>query len=65
MAKLKKGKTESLQELMLSTLASTAALTKLLIEKRLITEVELTRKLFEERAMYQRILNSTPSDDSQ
>ena len=65
MAKLQKGKTESLQELMVSTLASTAALTKLLIEKRLITEVELTRKLFEERAVYQRILNSPLSDDSQ
>ena len=65
MAKLQKGKTESLQELMVSTLARTAALTKLLIEKSLITEVELTRKLFEQRAIYQRILNPRPFDDSQ
>lgn len=65
MAKLQKGKTELAQELMVSTLARTAALTKLLIEKGLITEVELTRKLFEQRAIYQRILNPTPFDDFQ
>jgi hypothetical protein len=63
MAKLQKENAESLQELMLSTLAKTAALTKLLIEKGLITEVEFTRKLFEDRAIYQRILNPTPFGD--
>ena len=61
MAELQKGKTASLQELIVSTLARTDALTKLLIEKGLITEVEFTRKLFEGRAIYQRILNPTPS----
>lgn len=60
MAEFQKGQTVSLQELMISTLARTDALTKLLIEKGLITEVEFTRKLFEERAIYQRIFNLTP-----
>ena len=40
MAELKKGKSVSLEELMVSTLAVTDALTKLLIEKRLITDAE-------------------------
>jgi hypothetical protein len=35
-------------------------LTKLLIEKGIITEAELKQKLLEERAVYQRILNPTP-----
>lgn len=44
---------------MVSTLAMTDALTKLLIEKGLITQAEFTQKLLEERAVYQRILNPT------
>jgi len=35
------------------------ALTKLLIEKRIITEAEFKQKLLEERAVYRRILNPT------
>jgi hypothetical protein len=35
------------------------AVTKLLIEKGLITEAEFKQKLLEERAVYQRILHST------
>ena len=53
-------KTVSLEELMVSTLAIADAVTKLLIEKGLITEAEYTKKLLEERAVYQRILNPTP-----
>ena len=60
MAELEKGKPVSLEELMISTLATTDALAKLLIEKGLITEAEFKKKLLEERAIYQRILNPTP-----
>jgi hypothetical protein len=59
MAELEKGKPVSLEELMVSTLAMTDALAKLLIEKGIITDAEFKQKLFEERAGYQRILNPT------
>ena len=57
MAELDKDKTVSLEELMVSTLAMTDALAKLLIEKGVITDAEFKQKLLEERAVYQRILN--------
>jgi uncharacterized membrane protein YfbV (UPF0208 family) len=41
---------------MVSMLAMTDALTKLVVEKRLITHAEFSQKLLEERAVYQRIL---------
>ena len=44
---------------MVTTLAMTDAVTKLLIEKGVITEAEFRQKLLEERAVYQRILNPT------
>ena len=59
MAELEKGKPLSLEELMVSTLAMTDALAKLLIEKGVITDAEFKQKLLEERAVYQRILNPT------
>jgi hypothetical protein len=59
MAEPDKGKPVSLEELMISTLAMTDALTKLLIEKGVITDAEFKQKLLEERAVYQRILNPT------
>jgi mannitol/fructose-specific phosphotransferase system IIA component (Ntr-type) len=63
MAELDKSKPVSLEELMLATLAQTDALTKLLtkllIEKGVITDAEFKQKLLEERAVYQRILNPT------
>ena len=59
MAELDKGKPVSLEELMVSTLAMTDALPKLLIEKGVITDAEFTKKLLEERAVYQHILNPT------
>jgi hypothetical protein len=46
----------SLEELMVSTLATADALTKLLVEGSIITEAEFKQKLLEERAKYQRIL---------
>jgi hypothetical protein len=54
MAELEKGKPVSLEELMVSTLAMTDALAKLLIEKGIITDAEFKQKLLEERAVYQR-----------
>ena len=57
MAELEKSKTDSIEETMVSTLAMADALTKLLIEKGVITDAEFKQKLLEERAVYQRILN--------
>jgi hypothetical protein len=57
MTDLDTGKTVSLQELMVSTLAMVDAVTKLLIEKGVISEDEFREKLMEERATYQKILN--------
>ena len=56
MAEREQGEPVSLEELMVSTLA----LTKLLIEKGLITQAEFSQKLLEERAVYQRMLNAKP-----
>ena len=49
MGKVDKGGTASLQELIVSSLAQSDALTKLLIEKGLITEAELMQRLSAER----------------
>jgi hypothetical protein len=49
----------TLQELMVVTLSMTDALSKLLIEKGIITDTEFKKKLAEERATYQTILKST------
>ena len=48
--------TVSMDEMVLSTLATADALAKLLIEKGLITELELMRKISAERANYQGML---------
>jgi hypothetical protein len=48
----------TLEELMVSTLAMTDALSKLLIEKGVIGDEEFKTKLGEERAAYQPILKS-------
>ncbi|HET6841940.1 MAG TPA: hypothetical protein VFK06_09660 [Candidatus Angelobacter sp.] len=53
MTDLDKKKTVSLEELMVSTLAMVDAVTKLLIEKGVISEEEFREKLMEERATYQ------------
>jgi hypothetical protein len=59
MAELDKSKPVSLEELMVTTVAMADAVTKLLIEKGVITDAELKKKLLEDRAVYQRILNAT------
>jgi hypothetical protein len=48
----------TMEELLVSSLAQTDALAKLLIEKGLITQDEFMQKLSEERAAYQRLLKS-------
>ncbi len=46
----------TMQELLVSSLAKTDALSKLLIEKDLITQAEFMQKLSAERAGYQAML---------
>ena len=46
----------TMQELLVSALAQSDALTKLLIEKGLITQAEFMQKLSTERASYQAML---------
>ena len=59
MAELDKRDPVSLTKLMVSTLAMADAVTKLLIEKGVITEAEFKEKLLQERAVYQKLLNPT------
>lgn len=49
----------SLQELMVSTLAMVDAVTKILIEKGVMSEAEFKKKLLEKRAVYLKLLNPT------
>ena len=49
----------TVEERLVSSLAQTDALAKLLIEKGIITEKEFHAKIFEQRAVYQRLLNQT------
>jgi len=56
MATVDKGGTVTLQELLVSSLAQTDALSKLLIEKGVITQDEFMEKIKAERATYQAML---------
>jgi hypothetical protein len=49
--------TVTIEELLVSSLAQTDVLAKLLIEKGIITQQEFLQKISEERATYQRMLN--------
>ena len=49
----------TMEELLVSSLAQTDALTKLLIEKGLITREKFMRKISEERATYQKLFIPT------
>jgi len=53
MADLDKGGTVTMQELLVSSLATADAVAKLMIEKGLITEAEFTKQLSTDRAVYQ------------
>jgi type IV secretory pathway component VirB8 len=48
-----------MQELLVSSLTQTDALAKLLIGKGLITREDFMKKILEERATYQKLLNPT------
>ena len=48
-----------LEELLVSSLAQTDALAKLLIEKGVITREEFMQKISQERATYQKLFNPT------
>jgi len=49
----------TIHELLVSSLAQTDALAKLLIEKGLITREEFMQKISEERATYQKLFDPT------
>ena len=49
----------TMQELLVTTLATSDALAKLLIEKGIITKEEFLRRIVDERLTYQALLNPT------
>ena len=59
MAEADKRSSVAFEELLVSGLAQTDALAKLLIEKGIITQKEFLQKISEERATYQRMLAPT------
>ena len=59
MEQTNKQQSVTLQELLVATLAQTDVLSKLLIEKGVITREEYMEKLSTERAAYQKLLNPT------
>jgi len=61
MATVDKQGVVTMQELLVSSLATADALAKLLIEKGLITQAEFMQKLSAERAGYQAVLTKLKS----
>ncbi len=59
MATVDKSGTVTIQELLVSSLAQTDAVAKLLIDKKLITEIEFMNKVKAERATYQGMFQKT------
>jgi hypothetical protein len=59
MEQTNKQQSVTLQELLVATLAQTDVLSKLLIEKGIISREEYMEKLSTERAAYQKLLNPT------
>ena len=59
MAENNKQEPVTIQELLVSNLAQTDALAKLLIEKGVITQQEFLAKISQERATYQHMLKPT------
>ncbi len=59
MATVDKGGTVTLQELLVTSLAQTDAVAKLLIEKGVITKAEFMEKIKAERATYQAIFQKS------
>ncbi len=59
MATVDKGGTVTIQELLVTSQAQTDALSKLLIEKGVITQAEFMEKIKAERATYQPMFQKT------
>ena len=59
MANLDKGRTVTLQELLVTSLAQTDAVAKLLIEKGVITQDEFMEKIKAERATFQAMIQKS------
>jgi len=59
MEKVKKGGTVTLQELLVTSLAQTDAVAKLLIEKGVFTQAEFMAKIKAERATYQEMFQKS------
>ena len=59
MAKVDKGGTVTIQELLVTSLAQTDAVAKLLIEKGVFTQDEFLQKIKAERATYQAIFQKS------
>ncbi|MGE5305874.1 MAG: hypothetical protein ACM3TN_21380 [Alphaproteobacteria bacterium] len=57
MAQLDKQAAVTTQEFLVSTLAQSEALSKLLIDKGIITQAEFMEKLSQERVLYPRMLS--------
>ena len=55
-----KNNTTDMHELLVSTFATADALSKLLIDKGIITQQEFLAKISEERATYQAMFKPTP-----
>jgi hypothetical protein len=55
----------TLEELMVSTLAMANAVTKLLIEKGVISEAEFKEQLLKERATYQRLVHNASHTETE
>jgi len=64
MAIADKGGTVTLQELLVTSLAQTDAVAKLLIEKGVFTQAEFLEKIKAERATYQAMLEKMRSNSS-
>jgi hypothetical protein len=57
MGDLDKEQTSTLTELMVSTLAMVDAMTKILVDKGLMSEAEFREKMSQERARYQALVS--------
>ena len=60
MANPENSSTDTIQELLVSTLAQSDALAKLLIDKGIITQQEFLQRISEERATYEKLFDPAP-----
>jgi len=62
MEELETDGTVTLNELIISSVISTAALAQLLIEKKIITEAEFMKRFAQTRADYENLVGDLPDD---